>query len=123
VSSRTARATQRNPVSKNQNQTNKKKKKKKRSVCNQEFLVKSFKVSWAVEAEAGGFLSLRSACSTKGFPGHPGLHRETLSQKQTNKQTKVSKARETAQSLKTLTALSRGPEFNIQQPHGGYNHM
>ena len=30
------------------------------------------------EAEAGGFLSLRSTWSTKRVPGHPGLHRETL---------------------------------------------
>jgi hypothetical protein len=33
------------------------------------------------EAEAGGFLSLRPAWSTKWVPGQPGLHRETLSQK------------------------------------------
>jgi hypothetical protein len=40
------------------------------------------------EAEAGGFLSLRPAWSTKRIPGKPGLYRETLSQKnkQTNKQ-------------------------------------
>jgi hypothetical protein len=36
------------------------------------------------EAEAGGFLSSRPAWSTKLVPGQPGLHRETLSQK--NKQ-------------------------------------
>jgi hypothetical protein len=30
------------------------------------------------EAEAGGFLSSRSAWSTKWVPGQPGLHRETL---------------------------------------------
>ena len=41
------------------------------------------------EAEAGRFLSLRPAWSTKWVSGQPGLHRETLSQKnkQTNKQT------------------------------------
>jgi hypothetical protein len=33
-----------------------------------------------LEAEAGGFLSLRPACSTEWVPGQPGLHRETLSQ-------------------------------------------
>ena len=33
------------------------------------------------EAEAGGFLSLRPAWSTKWVPGQPGLYRETLSQK------------------------------------------
>jgi hypothetical protein len=36
------------------------------------------------EAEAGGFLSLGPAWSTKWVPGQPGLYRETLSQK--NKQ-------------------------------------
>jgi hypothetical protein len=35
------------------------------------------------EAEAGGFLSLRPAWSTKQVPGQPGLHRETLSQNKT----------------------------------------
>ena len=34
-----------------------------------------------LEAEAGGFLSSRPACSTEWVPGQPGLHRETLSQK------------------------------------------
>jgi hypothetical protein len=38
------------------------------------------------EAEAGGFLSSRPAWSTKWVPGQPGLHRETLSQKQKQKQ-------------------------------------
>jgi hypothetical protein len=33
------------------------------------------------EAEAGGFLSLRPAWSTRWVPGQPGLYRETLSQK------------------------------------------
>jgi hypothetical protein len=47
--------------------------------------------SWAVvahtfnpstwEAEAGGFLSSRPAWSTEWVPEQPGLHRETLSQK------------------------------------------
>jgi hypothetical protein len=47
------------------------------------------------EAEAGGFLSSRPAWSTKWVPGHPGLHRETLSRKtktknkQTNKTSKL----------------------------------
>jgi hypothetical protein len=39
------------------------------------------------EAEAGGSLSSRTAWSTEGVPGQPGLYRETLSRK-TNKQTK-----------------------------------
>ena len=33
------------------------------------------------EAEASGFLSLRQVWSTELDPGHPGLYRETLSQK------------------------------------------
>jgi hypothetical protein len=37
------------------------------------------------EAEAGGFLSLRPAWSTKWVPGQPGLHRETLSWKEKKK--------------------------------------
>jgi hypothetical protein len=37
------------------------------------------------EAEAGGFLSLRPAWSTKWVPGQPGLHRETLFQKNPQK--------------------------------------
>jgi hypothetical protein len=44
------------------------------------------------EAEAGRFLSLRPAWSTKLVPGQPGLYRETLSQK-TNKQTNKNKAK------------------------------
>jgi hypothetical protein len=34
------------------------------------------------EAEAGRYLSSRSAWSTQWVLGQPGLHRETLSQKQ-----------------------------------------
>jgi hypothetical protein len=37
------------------------------------------------EAEAGGFLSSRSAWSTEWVPGQPGLHRETLSGKTSKK--------------------------------------
>jgi hypothetical protein len=37
------------------------------------------------EAEAGRFLSLRPAWSTKWVPGQPGLYRETLSRKNKNK--------------------------------------
>ena len=33
------------------------------------------------KAQAGGFLSLRLAWSTKWVPGQPGLYREALSQK------------------------------------------
>jgi hypothetical protein len=58
--------------------------------------IKSIDYSWAVvahafnpstwEAEAGRFLSSRSAWSTKWVPGQLGLHRETLSQENKNKQ-------------------------------------
>jgi hypothetical protein len=37
------------------------------------------------EAETGRFLSSRPARSTEWVPGHPGLHRETLSQKKKKK--------------------------------------
>jgi hypothetical protein len=40
------------------------------------------------EAEAGGFLSSRPAWSTKRVPGQPGLHRETISQKNQKKKKK-----------------------------------
>jgi hypothetical protein len=43
------------------------------------------------EAEAGGFLSSRPAWSTEWVPGQPGLHRETLSQKNQKKKTKKKK--------------------------------
>jgi hypothetical protein len=45
------------------------------------------------EAEAGGFLSSRPAWSTERVPGHPGLHRETLSRKKQNK-TKQNKTKQ-----------------------------
>jgi hypothetical protein len=43
------------------------------------------------EAEAGGSLRWRPAWSTKGVPGEPGLHQETLSQKNKTKQNKTNK--------------------------------
>jgi hypothetical protein len=59
------------------------------------FFNKKQKQAWAVvahafnpstrEAEAGGFLSSRPTWSTKWVSGQPGLYRETLSPKQTNK--------------------------------------
>jgi hypothetical protein len=51
------------------------------------------------EAEAGGFLSLRSAWS----PGQPRLYRETLSQK--NKKQKTKKKNQQQQQQKTLNAI------------------
>jgi hypothetical protein len=43
------------------------------------------------EAEAGRFLSSRPAWSTEWVPGQPGVYRETLSRKQTDKQTNKQK--------------------------------
>ena len=43
------------------------------------------------DAEAGGFLSLRPAWSTKWVPGEPELYRETLSQKKKKKKEKKKK--------------------------------
>lgn len=37
------------------------------------------------EAEAGGSLSLRVACSTQGVSSHPWLHSETPAQTKNNK--------------------------------------
>jgi hypothetical protein len=59
------------------------------------------------EAEAGGFLSLRPAWSTKWVPGQPELYRETLSGKKqkTNKQktkTKQNKKLKLTQKNKTI---------------------
>jgi hypothetical protein len=46
------------------------------------------------EAEAGGFLSLRPAWSTKCVPEQPGLHRETLSQKKKRKKERKNKTKQ-----------------------------
>jgi hypothetical protein len=55
----------------------------------------------AWEAEAGRFLSCRPAWSTEGVPGQPGLHREILSRKQTNKQKKPQNKQKNKQTKKT----------------------
>jgi hypothetical protein len=52
------------------------------------------------EAKAGGFLSSRSAQSTKGVPGQPGLYRETLSQKKPKKKKKKKKRKKSNVFLK-----------------------
>ena len=44
-------------------------------------------ITW--KGEAGRFLSLRPAWSTKGGPIQPGLYRETLSRKKNKKQKKT----------------------------------
>jgi hypothetical protein len=55
------------------------------------------------EAEAGRFLSSSPAWSTKLVPGQPGLHRETLSQKNKNsKQNKTNKQKECGMILKQV---------------------
>jgi hypothetical protein len=60
------------------------------------------------ETEAGGFLSSRPAWSTKCVPGQPGLHRETLSQKnKTNKQTNKQKTNKNMLTTSTQSILSR----------------
>jgi hypothetical protein len=43
----------------------------------------------ALGAEAGRFLSSRPVWSTEFVPGQPGIHRETLSQKNKTKQNKT----------------------------------
>jgi hypothetical protein len=57
------------------------------------------------EAEAGEFLSSRPAWSTKWDPGQPGLHRETLSQKQTNQRKVWWTQKRTLCSPRTLTLV------------------
>jgi hypothetical protein len=47
------------------------------------------------ETEAGRFLSSRPAWSTEWVPGQPGLHRETLSQKNKTNKTKKTKQNKT----------------------------
>jgi hypothetical protein len=76
VSSRTARATQRNPVSK---KTNKKANKQKMKVgvgC-QVMVTHTFNTS-TQETEVGRSLSSQPAWFTEQVPGRPGPHRETL---------------------------------------------
>jgi hypothetical protein len=59
------------------------------------------------EAEAGGFLSLRPAWSTKWVPGQPGLYREPLSLKKTNKQNKNKKTKQKKPYVKAYTQWER----------------
>jgi hypothetical protein len=76
VSSRTARAIQRNPVSKNQINKNKKTKQKQKPAA--KVLVAHALNPSTQEVEAGGPLSLRPAWSMEQVPGQPGTHKETL---------------------------------------------
>jgi hypothetical protein len=61
-------------------------------IFSQEVMAHAFNPS-THQAEAGRFLSLRSAWSTERVPRHPGLHRERCL-KQTNKQTNKQKQKE-----------------------------
>jgi hypothetical protein len=54
------------------------------------------------KAEAGGFLSSRTAWSTEFVPGQPGLHRETLSQKNKTKQNQKKKTATTKKCFYTF---------------------
>ena len=63
------------------------------------------------EAEAGGFLSSRPACSTKWVPGQPGLYRETLSQKtKTKPQNQKAKQNKTKKQRKKQNKTKFKPE-------------
>jgi hypothetical protein len=73
-----------------------------------------------LEAETGRYpceyrisVSVRLAWSAKPVLGYPELSSTVLSLKEKRRAGKM------AQQLRALTALSRGPEFNSQQPHGG----
>jgi hypothetical protein len=79
--------------------------------------------STAQEAEAGGSLNVRPAWSVEPVPGQSGLHRETLSQKQTN--TNLiwrglaplrCRGLERWLSFKDTYCFCRGPEFGSQRP-------
>jgi hypothetical protein len=70
------------------------------------------------EAEAGGFLSSRSAWSTEGVPEQPGLHRETLSGK-TKKRKKERERRKREILLKQIIMKSRFARFvSLSQTSG-----
>jgi hypothetical protein len=69
------------------------------------------------EAEAGGFLSSRPAWSTEQVPGHPGLHRETLSQNKTKqnktKQNKTKQNKTKTKTTKKKTVLMSAPDLGL----------
>jgi hypothetical protein len=79
------------------------------------------------EAEAGEFLSLRPAWSTKWVPGQPGLHRETLSQKTKQNKTKQNKTKKQKQNKQRIIHLQMEPHVgchfveiwpdSFSQPH------
>jgi hypothetical protein len=77
-----------------------------------------------LEAEAGGFLSLRPAWSAKWVPGQPGLYRETLSRKNKTKQnkTKPKKWKAKKSDLVNQATLGRGIKTSIQVlPSNSFN--
>jgi hypothetical protein len=55
------------------------------------------------EAEAGGFLRSRPACSTEWVPGESGQYRENLSQKKPKNKTK----QKTQKTTKTILVLKQ----------------
>jgi hypothetical protein len=61
-------------------------------------VVQAFNLS-IQEVEAGRFLNLKPAWSTKCVSGQPGLYRETLSQKNKTKQNKKTKNKQTKKEL------------------------
>jgi hypothetical protein len=71
------------------------------------------------EAEAGGFLSLRPAWSTKWVPGQPGLHRETLSRK-TKTQNKIKISLNSTGHFHTPVWLLRADESGVYGTSEGY---
>jgi predicted nuclease of restriction endonuclease-like (RecB) superfamily len=66
-----------------------------------------------MKAETGRSLRPRPAWSTEQIPGQPGLHRETLSQKnKTNKKQKTNKQKKkTKQNQKTKPNISQNVSY------------
>ena len=74
------------------------------------------------EAEAGGLLSSRPACSTEWVPGQPELHRETLSRKKKKKrkEKKEKKRKEKKRKEKKERKREQKREYFTQRKkHGG----
>jgi hypothetical protein len=72
--------------------------------------------SSTLEAEAGGFLSLRPAWSTEWVPGQSGLYRETLSQKQKQQKNQKNKNKnKNKQTNKALAGFARWFYYTWQE--------
>jgi hypothetical protein len=72
------------------------------------------------EAEAGGFLSSRSAWSTEWVPGQPGLRRETLSQPPSSKTTTTTPPNHSSQGPSIYIASEKSPEFQMSHNRRNY---